>query len=57
MGGRCLFWVCVIAKRGGVVDGVDASRIVIRVADAEVESGDAGVDIYTLTVPLQQVLY
>ena len=41
--------VCVIAKRGGVVDSVDASRIVIRVADAEVESGDAGVDIYTLT--------
>jgi DNA-directed RNA polymerase subunit beta len=41
--------VCVIAKRGGSVDSVDASRIVIRVADAEVESGDAGVDIYTLT--------
>jgi DNA-directed RNA polymerase subunit beta len=41
--------VCVIAKRGGIVDSVDASRIVIRVADAEVESGDAGVDIYTLT--------
>ena len=41
--------VCVIAKRGGLVDSVDASRIVIRVADAEVESGDAGVDIYTLT--------
>ena len=41
--------VCVIAKRGGVVDSVDASRIVIRVADAEVETGDAGVDIYTLT--------
>ena len=41
--------VCVIAKRGGVVDSVDASRVVIRVADSEVESGDAGVDIYTLT--------
>ena len=50
-GAQCCFRfsVCVIAKRGGVVDSVDASRIVIRVADAEVESGDAGVDIYTLT--------
>ena len=38
-----------IAKRGGVIDSVDASRIVVRVADAEVEAGDAGVDIYTLT--------
>ena len=41
--------VCVIAKRGGVIDSVDASRIVVRVADAEVEAGDAGVEIYTLT--------
>ncbi|UTA47429.1 DNA-directed RNA polymerase subunit beta [Simiduia sp. 21SJ11W-1] len=41
--------VCVVAKRGGVVDRVDASRIVIRVSDAEVEAGDAGVDIYNLT--------
>ena len=41
--------VCVIAKRGGVIDSVDASRIVVRVADAEIEAGDAGVDIYTLT--------
>ena len=41
--------VCVIAKRGGVVDSVDASRIVIRVADAETEAGEAGVDIYNLT--------
>ncbi|NCF76350.1 MAG: DNA-directed RNA polymerase subunit beta, partial [Proteobacteria bacterium] len=41
--------VCVIAKRGGVIDSVDASRIVVRVADAETDAGDAGVDIYTLT--------
>ncbi len=41
--------VCVTAKRGGVVDSVDASRIVVRVADDEIEAGDAGVDIYTLT--------
>ena len=41
--------VCVIAERGGVVDSVDASRIVIRVADKETEAGEAGVDIYNLT--------
>ena len=41
--------VCVIARRGGVIDSVDASRIVVRVDDAEVEAGDAGVDIYNLT--------
>ncbi|MGE0624643.1 MAG: DNA-directed RNA polymerase subunit beta [Pseudomonadales bacterium] len=41
--------VCVIASRGGVVDSVDAGRIVIRVADDETEAGEAGVDIYNLT--------
>jgi DNA-directed RNA polymerase subunit beta len=41
--------VCVIAERGGTVDSVDASRVVIRVADAETEAGEAGVDIYNLT--------
>ena len=41
--------VCVIAKRGGVIEIVDAGRIVIRVHDAETESGEAGVDIYSLT--------
>jgi len=41
--------VCVIAERGGIVDSVDASRIVIRVADVETEAGEAGVDIYNLT--------
>ena len=41
--------VCVIASRGGVVDSVDAGRIVVRVADAETEAGEAGVDIYNLT--------
>jgi DNA-directed RNA polymerase subunit beta len=40
--------VCVIAKRGGVIDSVDASRIVVRVNDAEVEQGQAPVDIYNL---------
>ena len=41
--------VCVVAKRGGVVERVDAARIVIRVADNEVDAGEAGVDIYNLT--------
>jgi len=41
--------VCVVAKRGGVIESVDAGRIVVRANDAETEQGDAGVDIYTLT--------
>ena len=41
--------VCVIAQRGGVVDSVDAGRIVVRVADEETEAGEAGVEIYNLT--------
>ena len=40
--------VTVNAKRGGVVDSVDASRIVVRVNDEETLAGDAGVDIYNL---------
>jgi DNA-directed RNA polymerase subunit beta len=38
----------VIAKRGGVVDYVDAGRIVVRVFDEETASGEVGVDIYSL---------
>ena len=41
--------VTVVAKRGGVVDSVDASRIVVRVNDAETTAGEPGVDIYNLT--------
>ena len=41
--------VTIIAKRGGVVDSVDASRIVIAVDDEETQSGESGVDIYNLT--------
>ncbi len=41
--------VCVIANRGGLVDSVDAGRIVVRVSDEETEAGEAGVDIYNLT--------
>lgn len=40
--------VTVIAKRGGVVDSVDAARVVIRVNDDETAAGAAGVDIYNL---------
>jgi DNA-directed RNA polymerase subunit beta len=40
--------VCVIANRGGVIDTVDASRIVVRVNDDEVAQGQAPVDIYNL---------
>ena len=38
----------VQALRGGVVDYVDASRIVVRVNDDETVPGEAGVDIYNL---------
>ncbi|MGI9263768.1 MAG: DNA-directed RNA polymerase subunit beta, partial [Gammaproteobacteria bacterium] len=41
--------VTVVARRGGVVDSVDASRIVVRVNDAETSAGEPGVDIYNLT--------
>jgi len=41
--------VCAVAQRGGVVDSVDAGRIVVRVADAETTAEGAGVDIYNLT--------
>ena len=39
----------LIAKRGGIVDSVDAARIVVRVNDKETLAGEAGVDIYNLT--------
>ena len=38
----------VQARRGGVVDYVDAGRIVVRVNDDETKAGEVGVDIYTL---------
>ncbi len=41
--------VTVVATRGGTVDSVDASRIVVRVNDDETEAGESGVDIYNLT--------
>ncbi len=39
----------VTALRGGVVDYVDSSRVVVRVNDNETAAGDVGVDIYNLT--------
>lgn len=38
----------VQALRGGVVDYVDAGRVVIRVNDEEAQAGEVGVDIYNL---------
>ncbi|MEJ2633006.1 MAG: DNA-directed RNA polymerase subunit beta [Acidihalobacter sp.] len=39
----------VKARRGGMVDSVDAARIVVRVNDDETAPGEPGVDIYNLT--------
>ena len=38
----------VQALRGGVIDYIDANRIVVRVNDAETVAGEVGVDIYNL---------
>ncbi len=40
--------VTAVAKRGGIVDQVDAGRIVVRANEDEVPAGDPGVDIYNL---------
>jgi len=40
--------VCIVARHGGVVDSVDSGRIVVRVADDEVQPGEPPVDIYNL---------
>ena len=40
--------VTVNAERGGLVDSVDASRIVVRVNEDEINPGEPGVDIYNL---------
>ncbi len=41
--------VAVVARRGGMVESVDAARMVVRVNDNETEAGEPGVDIYNLT--------
>ena len=38
----------VVALRGGLVDYVDAARVVVRVNDDETVAGEVGVDIYNL---------
>ncbi len=40
--------VAVIAKRGGTIQYVDASRIVVKVNEDETVAGEAGIDIYNL---------
>jgi len=41
--------VCAVARRGGVIDSVDAKRVVVRINEDEIIGGEAGVDIYNLT--------
>lgn len=39
----------LVARRGGIIDSVDSTRIIVRVDDSEVKgSEDSGVDIYNL---------
>jgi DNA-directed RNA polymerase subunit beta len=41
--------VTIVATRKGVVDFVDASRIVVRTHPDALKKGESGIDIYTLT--------
>ncbi|WED21707.1 DNA-directed RNA polymerase subunit beta [Vibrio sp. JC009] len=41
--------VTAVAKRGGMIQSVDASRIVVKVNEDELVPGEAGIDIYNLT--------
>jgi len=41
--------VCEVALRGGEIESVDASRVVVRANPDEISPGEAGVDIYNLT--------
>ncbi len=40
--------VTIVAKRSGVIDYCDASRIVVKVNEDELVPGEAGIDIYNL---------
>ena len=40
--------VVITAKRGGIVDQIDGTRIVVRITDEETASDSSGVDIYNL---------
>jgi DNA-directed RNA polymerase subunit beta len=39
----------VVARHNGMVESVDAARIVVRIEEGEVDESGTGVDIYTLT--------
>ena len=39
--------VAIVARRSGIIDQVDATRIVIR-ATGDIGGGDTGVDIYNI---------
>ena len=41
--------VAVVAKRGGIIETVDAARVVVKVNDSETIEGVPSVDIYNLT--------
>ncbi|VFP84354.1 DNA-directed RNA polymerase subunit beta [Candidatus Erwinia haradaeae] len=41
--------VTAVAKRGGKIQYVDASRIVVKVHEDEIYANEAGIDIYNLT--------
>lgn len=41
--------VTIVAKRGGKIKYIDASRIIIKVNEIETNTGEAGIDIYNLT--------
>jgi DNA-directed RNA polymerase subunit beta len=41
--------VTVVARRGGVIDSVDASRVVVIADDTDTAESEAGVDIYNFT--------
>jgi DNA-directed RNA polymerase subunit beta len=40
--------VCQVAKRAGLIDYVDASRVVVRVDESEIDDSGSQVDIYKL---------
>lgn len=41
--------VTAVARRGGVIQYLDASRIIVKVNEDETHPGEAGIDIYNLT--------
>ncbi|MBK4775545.1 DNA-directed RNA polymerase subunit beta [Candidatus Pantoea edessiphila] len=41
--------VTIVAKRGGLIQYVDASRIVVKVNEKETQVDEVGIDIYNLT--------